>query len=220
MTTTVKLNSRNKTATRDKALVSILQGEVVVVAAEFGYFFLCDAFNQMVVNRLHEIRGDAPGTAAQVLVGSVTAVSGLAADFDSDWQKVVTAFWPGLLTVQLAPQRALNWDLGDGRQLGEFAVRVPNRPFLLSLLTKTGPLAAASAALAGQPVSRQIDDIPVAPTEIGLIVDEGELETGPASTVLRRKVIGAAGGIEVVREGAISLDELHAVLPTISSAKG
>jgi len=217
MSNIVKLTTRNKVATRDRALVALLQGEVIVVAAEHGYFYLCDAFNHIAVNRLHELRGDKPGTAAQVLIGKVTAVSGLAADFDSDWQKVVNAFWPGLLTVQLAPQSALSWDLGDSRALSEFAVRVPNRDFLLSLLAKSGPLAAASASLTGQPPLRDLQYISAFRNDLTLMIDEGVLPEGPASTVLRRPK--ADGPIQAVRLGAIGLEELQEVLPTISAAK-
>ena len=217
MSNIVKLNSRNKTAVRDRALVALLQGEVVVVAAEHGYLYICDAFNQIAVARIHELRADPVGTAAQVLIGKVTAVSGLATDFDSDWQKVVGAFWPGLLTIQLAPQAALSWDLGDGRALSEFAVRVPQRDFLLSLLAKSGPLAAASASTAGQAPNRDMTYIPAMPNEVGLLVDEGVIPAGPASTVLRRQMRG--GPIVAQRIGAISLEQLQAVLPTIVALK-
>ena len=217
MTDIVKLTTRNKTALRDRALVALLQGEVVVVAAEHGYLYICDAFNPTAVNRLHLLRGDAPGTAAQVLIGKVNAVSGLAMDFDSDWQKVVNAFWPGLLTIQLPPQAALNWDLGDGRALSEFAIRVPQRDFLLSILARSGPLAAASASLAGQPPIRDISEVSASPSEVGVQIDEGVLSEGPASTVLRRARDGS--GIEASRIGAITLEELQEVVPTISTPK-
>jgi L-threonylcarbamoyladenylate synthase len=213
----VKLTTRNKTATRDRALVALLQGEVIVVAAEHGYLYACDAFNQTAVSRLHMLRGDQPGVSAQVLIGKITAVSGLASDFDSDWQKVASAFWPGLLTAQLAPQSALNWDLGDGRALSEFAVRIPSREFLLSLLIRSGPLAVGSATSAGHPPVREVTFIPAMPTEVALQIDEGELPAGPASTVLRRSKDGS--GLEIVREGEISLAELQALLPSISAPK-
>lgn len=214
MSNVVKLNSRNKNAVRDRALVALLQGEVVVVAAEHGYLYVCDAFNHGAVNKLHALRGDQPGTSAQVLIGKVTAVGGLATDFDSDWQKVVNAFWPGLLTVQLAPQSALSWDLGDGRALSEFALRIPQREFLLSLLGRSGPLAAASASVVGQPPLRDLTYLPPSPEAIGVQVDEGVLPEGPASTVLRRK---SGGGIEAARIGAISLEALQEVVPTITA---
>ena len=217
MSNSVKLTTRNKTATRDRALVALLQGEVIVVAAEHGYLYACDAFNQTAVSRLHMLRGDQPGVSAQVLIGKIMAVSGLASDFDSDWQKVASAFWPGLLTAQLAPQSALSWDLGDGRALFEFAVRIPSREFLLSLLIRSGPLAVGSATSAGHPPVREVTFIPDMPTEVALQIDEGELPAGPASTVLRRSKDGS--GLEVVREGAISLAELQALLPSISAPK-
>ena len=130
---------------------------------------------------------------------------------------MVNAFWPGLLTVQLAPQSALSWDLGDGRALPEFAVRVPNREFLLSLLAKSGPLAAASASLAGQPPLRDLQYISAMPNDLTLMINEGVLPEGPASTVLRRP--STSGPIQAVRLGAIGLEELQEVLPTISAAK-
>ena len=218
MSAIVKLTSRNKTAVRDRALLALLQGEVIVIAAEHGYLYACDAFNQTAVTRIHTLRGDAPGIAAQVLIGKVTAVSGLATDFDSDWQKVVNTFWPGLLTVQLAPQSALRWDLGDGGVLGEFAVRIPNREFLLSLLARSGPLAVASASLARQPALQDISLVTAEPSEVGLQIDEGHLPSGPASTVLRRSTDGINSGIVMKRAGAITLEQLQAIVPTISPA--
>ncbi len=217
MSNIVKLTSRNKSAVRDRALVALLQGEVIVAAAEHWYLYICDAFNQIAVNRLHELRGDQPGTAAQVLIGKVSAVSGLARDFDSEWQKVAAAFWPGLVTIQLAPQAALSWDLGDGRVLAEFAVRVPGREFLLSLLARSGPLAAASASISGQPPNRDMTYIPAMPNEVGLMIDEGVLPEGASSTVLRRK--SARAPIEAQRIGAVSLEQLQVVLPTIVALK-
>lgn len=217
MSEIAKLTTRNKTALRDRALVALLQGEVIVVAAEHGYLFACDAFNPTVVARLHLLRGDQPGTAAQVLIAKVNAVSGLAMDFDSEWQRIVNAFWPGLLTIQLAPQSALSWDLGDGRALAEFAIRVPQRAFLLALLSRSGPLAVASAAMAGQPAIREISGVTASLSELGVLIDEGVLLEGPASTVLRRPKSGV--GIEALRIGAISLAQLQEVVPTIVAAK-
>jgi tRNA A37 threonylcarbamoyladenosine synthetase subunit TsaC/SUA5/YrdC len=149
-----------------------------------------------------------------VLVGSANGASGVATDFDESCRKLSEAFWPGLLTLQLAPNPSLPWDLGDGRSLGEFALRSPNREFILALLARSGPLAAASASLAGQGPSLEINAIAANLAEIALFVDEGVLEAGPLSTVLRRAVIGERG-LEVLREGAISLSEIRKHLPEV-----
>lgn len=220
MSEILTLGSGPISAAIDRTLVSLLQGEIVVVASEHAYMYLCDAFNAGAVERIHGLRGDKPGTAAQVMVGSVAAVSGLAQDFDSEWQKIAETFWPGLLTMQLAPQPALNWNLGDDRSLGEFALRIPNREFILALLKRSGPLAAASAAQAGNPASRTLNEVPALQSEIGVFVDEGELPQGPVSSVLRRSIIGAAGGIELFREGAISLPQLQEVVASVTAIAG
>ena len=59
--------------------------------------------------------------------------------------------------------------------------------------------------------------IPAMPNEVGLLVDEGVIPEGPASTVLRRQMRG--GPIVAQRIGAISLEQLQAVLPTIVALK-
>jgi tRNA threonylcarbamoyl adenosine modification protein (Sua5/YciO/YrdC/YwlC family) len=215
MSEIVDLTGGVTSAAIDRTLVSILQGEVVVVAAEHAYMYLCDAFNPTAVQRIHGLRGDKAGTAAQVMVGSVAAVSGLAKDFDTEWQQIAENFWPGLLTMQLAPQSALNWDLGDNRTLGEFALRIPSREFILALLKRSGPLAAASAAPAGSAPSRELNSVPALQSEIGVFIDEGVLPEGPISTVLRRSIIGTEGGIELFREGAITLESIQSIVPTV-----
>jgi hypothetical protein len=42
------------------------------------------------------------------------------------------------------------------------------------------------------------------------------LPEGPVSSVLRRGVIGASGGIELVREGVITLADLQEIVPGVS----
>ena len=43
-------------------------GEVIIVAAEYGYVYLADAFDAQAVKTIHILRGDAPGVAAQVFI--------------------------------------------------------------------------------------------------------------------------------------------------------
>ena len=179
---------------------AIAAGEIVVVPLEHSYAFACDAFNQNAVARMHEIRGAAIGTAAQVLISSSDTLAGVAHFVPDDMAKLAKRFWPGELTLQVAPNIFLNWDLGDAG----------------SLVTKTGPLAIASIAGAGQPALREIASN-LAP-EISHVFDAGVLPAGEASTVIRMRVIGTDSGLEVLRVGAITLEQLREVLPEISEA--
>jgi tRNA threonylcarbamoyl adenosine modification protein (Sua5/YciO/YrdC/YwlC family) len=211
------LDSQNFAGCIDRGLISILRGGIVVVAAEHGYMYACDAFNQSSVAKIHQLRGDQPRTACQVMVGNTSSVSGIAQDFDEQWQKLAEQFWPGLLTMQLMQQPALSWDLGDAGSLAEFALRVPSSQFLLKLLEQSGPLAVASAAPAGQGVLASLNNF-VGGSGIAVQIDEGLLPSGPLSTVVRKSVIGAKSALEVTRVGAISLAQLQSAIPDISAS--
>lgn len=195
---------------------AISAGGIIVVPLEHSYAYACDAFNQSAVARMHELRGAAIGTAAQVLIASIDTLAGVAHFVPDDMKLLAQRFWPGELTLQVAPNIFLNWDLGDAGALGEFAVRVPNSDFILALLTKTGPLAIASLARAGEPALREL------PATLGpavsQIFDAGVLPIGEPSSVVRMRVIGSDAGLEVLRVGAITLRELREVLPEISEA--
>ena len=195
---------------------AIAAGEVVVVPLEHSYAYACDAFNQSAVARMHELRGAAVGTAAQVLISSIDTLAGVAHFVPDEMQQLAKRFWPGELTLQVAPNSFLNWDLGDAGSLGEFAVRVPKSDFVLALLGKTGPLAIASLSSVGKPALGKIPS--TLDSKISLVQDVGELPFGEPSTVVRMKVIGTDSGLEVLRVGAITLAQLREVLPEISQA--
>lgn len=211
------LTEDNFESARDAAKAAINNGAIVVLPAEHGYIYACDAFNHDAVSRVHTLRGDPAYTACQVIVGSASVLAGLATDFDSELQTLTSTFWPGLLTIHVMPHYGLNWDLGDGGELSEFAVRVPEAQLLREVADSTGPLAIASAAIVGRPASREISFIPALESSIEVYVDQGRLPEGPASTIIRRRVLGTEGGLELLREGAISLAQLQAVLPSITA---
>lgn len=203
------------TATVAQVAELLSGGGIAVLAAEHGYIYACNAFDLEAVNEIHTLRGDPDFTAAQVMVGGTEVLTGLARDFDTEMKSLADSFWPGLLSIQLMPQSALSWDLGDHGELSEFVVRIPDREFLRAVAKATGPIAVASAAIAGQGASSQIDFVPAHESSIAIYVDEGELPAGPASTMIRRAILGKPGGLEIARPGAISQEEIAAVLPTI-----
>jgi tRNA threonylcarbamoyl adenosine modification protein (Sua5/YciO/YrdC/YwlC family) len=202
-------------------VAALKNGELVILPLENGYVLAADAFNSLAIGKINSIRGASVGTALQVIVGSAAMAKGVAADFDEDCQRLAAAFWPGALTLQLAPQNGLNWDLGDGATLGEFAIRVPAQPFTQLVLAQSGPLAIAIAAPAGQPAPTALvsgSPVMVMISQVKIAVDAGQLPLVERSTVIRRSVIGASGGLELLREGAISLTQVQEVIPGIELA--
>ena len=197
----------------DTAVRYLKSGEVIIAAAEHGYVYLADAFDKDAVKAIHILRGDRTNVVAQVFIGDIKVLTGITARLTQEHDNLLKAFWPGLLSVTMKSQLALSWDLGDERRLGKVNVRLPNRKFLNARLLKTGPLAAASVALTGESAILDLTKVSIYESDIGVIFDEGQLESGQLSTWIDL----SENEITVIRVGDISLEQLRSIVPTIST---
>lgn len=211
MINTIDINSGELDAHVDQALQWIRSGLIIAAPLENGYVYLADAFDQDAVRAMHVLRGDELGVAAQVLISSQEVIDGIARDISVGARVLMSVFWPGQLSFNLSPQRGLTWDLGDGKRLAQVSVRVPSVEFTLSLVRKSGPLAVSSAAPAGQPPILDVKDISAREYDVAGIFDAGILTPRPVSTV----VSDNETVVEVIREGAVSVDKLREALPEI-----
>lgn len=195
-----------------RALKELRDGFVIVAPLEHGYVYLTDAFAPYSVRSMHVLRKDPDGVAAQVLAHSAQTVTGIARDISDETKALMDEFWPGLLSLNLKPMRALTWDLGDDTELDLFSVRVPKSKFVKAILKEFGPLAVASASPAGQPPMLKINRTDVKEWDVAAVFDNGPLKRGPRTTVVEV----SKSGLRIVREGAISRDALSAVAPSLS----
>lgn len=211
MINTIDINSGDIDINVDQALQWIRAGLIIAAPLENGYVYLADAFDQDAVRAMHVLRGDALGVAAQVLIAGQGVIDGIVRDVSTSARTLMSNFWPGQLTFNLTPQRGLTWDLGDDKRLAKISVRVPSAEFVLALLGKSGPLAVSSVAPAGQPPILDASKITAREYDVAGIFDAGILAPASLSTV----VSDNERGVEVVREGAISIGKLREVLPEI-----
>lgn len=204
--------SSDMAALSEIAAAALRDGQLIIAPMEHAYIFVADAFNHGAVKKMHILRGDSLGVAAQVLVGDLKMARGITHEFSGTLTQICERFWPGLLTVKIAPAQGLVWNLGDDRTLEQIAIRVPASEFLRSVALATGPLAVASAATTGAAPRRKSGLFPVRESEYAYLFDAGELPEGEVSTV-----IAANGdGITLTRAGAITLAELREVTPNIA----
>ena len=195
----------------ERAVASLRNGEVIIAPLEHSYVFVSDAFNHGAVRQIHQLRDDARGVASQVIVGDSHMARGITGEFGATFQSLISKFWPGMLTVNVAPAKGLVWDLGDARSLDLISIRVPKVDFLRRVALASGPLAIGSAALAGRPAPRTTIFFPAKQSDYSTLFDGGDLTEGPLSTVVYVK----DDGVMVQRIGAISLAELREVTPNI-----
>jgi tRNA threonylcarbamoyl adenosine modification protein (Sua5/YciO/YrdC/YwlC family) len=197
----------------ESALRYLRAGEVIIAAAEHGYVYLANAFDKDAVNAIQILRTNSPGVTLQVLVRDRNMALGLSAALTVQQQSLLDKFWPGLLSVTVKAQPGLTWNLGDDRRLGKVNLRSPKKKFLQAILEHSGPLATSSAARAGKSAVVDSNTLEVYENDIGAIFDESVLQVGPLSTLIEF----SENEITLMREGAISLEDLKALVPTISA---
>lgn len=197
----------------DTALRYLRSGEVIIAAAEHGYVYLANAFDKEAVNAIQILRANPAATTLQVLVCDKRMASGVSTALTVQQEALLEKFWPGLFSVTVKAQPGLTWNLGDDRRLGKVNLRAPNRGFISALLEQSGPLATSSAALVGKPTILDLNTLNIYESDVGAIFDEAVLPAGPLSTWVEF----SENEITLQRVGAISLEQLQALVPTISA---
>ncbi|HAN71690.1 MAG TPA: threonylcarbamoyl-AMP synthase [Actinobacteria bacterium] len=198
------------------ALAAVRRGDLVIIPTESVYAIATDAFSERGVAALREAKGYDDAVPLPLMVGGRSMVAGIAARISDDARCLMESFWPGALTVLLQPQPTLAWSLAPGAPL---AVRMPLHPVALSLLAATGPLVVTTANVPGLAAPMDVDD---AVAQLGhvaaLALDAGSLggTTALASTVVDTTVEPP----RVVRDGAISVDELRQRCPGVIPSDG
>ena len=194
------------------ASLAVQRGQVIVIPTDTVYGVAADAFDADAVAALLAVKGRGREMPPPVLVSAATTLDALAVDVPDYARALIKEFWPGPLTVVCKQQASLRWDLGDSR--GTVAVRMPDHEIALELLERTGPLAVSSANKTGLVPATDAD---VAEEMLGeyvaLVVDGGPTPGSEASTIV--DVTTTPG--RVLRRGALSLDELNAVLEPLGA---
>ena len=193
-----------------QAVAALQRGELVVLPTDTVYGVAADAFSPAAVERLLAAKGRGRDMPVPVLVGDVRGLHGLAADVTEQMQAVVDAHWPGPLTIIVPAAASLAWDLGETR--GTVAVRMPQHPVALDVLSSTGPLAVSSANRTGHPPPATADE---AERQLGAAVAV-YLEAGSSGEAVASTIVDLTGERPVVRRaGALAVEDLRDVLPEL-----
>lgn len=189
------------------------RGALVVLPTDTVYGVAANAFDAAAVQRLLDAKGRGRQSPPPVLVPGMDTVRALAADVPEPVERLAEAFWPGGLTIVLPARTSLSWDLGDTR--GTVAVRMPDHPIALELLEEVGPLAVSSANLTGLPAAQSATAAHgMLGDRVAVYLDAGLSAGGVASTIVDATSLvgGEEPVVRVLREGAVSRDQLRDVL--------
>src|SRR5215218_2572328 len=191
---------------------AVQRGEVVVLPTDTVYGVGADAFDAAAVAAVLAAKGRGRNV-PPVLVPNARTLDGIATDLSADARELVSAFWPGPLTLVCRAQPALDWDLGDTH--GTVAVRMPLHRVALALLELTGPMAVTSANRTGHPPATTVDE---AVEQLGDAV-RVYLDGGPTASSAASTIVDVTGDVpRVLRAGPVDLDRLRAVVPDVLAA--
>jgi L-threonylcarbamoyladenylate synthase len=186
----------------------IAGGGVAVFPADGLYGLACDPVDAAAVERIHRLKGRDEGKSSAVMYLAPLAMRELVESLGPRTREAVGALLPGPLTLVVAnPQR-------------RYPLACREDPEKLGLRLIEGPLAGAmcplfqtSANRSGEPPPASFEQVPaeiVAGAD--LAIDDGAL-TGLPSTVVDLSRYDETGEWTVLREGAVSSDDLGRMLP-------
>jgi len=188
------------------AAEEISLGNLVVYPTETVYGIGADIFNQGAVKKLFQVKRRPFDMALSVAVSDRKMMESVAV-LDDNADKLIKAFLPGPLTIIIKKQPEVPDIVTSSSQ--KVGIRIPDHPLALELLKRTGPMVATSANIHSHPdsveVNAAIDDFGAA---VSAYIDCGRCTLGKPSTIVWLE----NGEIEIIRQGAISREQIKEVL--------
>ena len=173
----------------DKALIekagSILrEGGLVAFPTETVYGIGADALNEMAVEEIFYAKGRPSDNPLIIHIGKKEDVFLYAKDIPEAAHRLMSAFWPGPLTLVLKKLSIIPDIITGG--LDTVAIRMPANPIAKGIILASGcPIAAPSANRSGRPSPTEaghvIEDLT---GRVDMIIDGGSTLIGLESTVL------------------------------------
>jgi tRNA threonylcarbamoyl adenosine modification protein (Sua5/YciO/YrdC/YwlC family) len=183
---------------------ALASGRVVAIPTDTVYGLAVDPFRSGATDRLFALKARPREVRLPVLVAGEEQVLEVAANVSDLARRLMSAFWPGALTVVLPRRPHSSADLGaDGPTV---AVRCPAHPVPVAVCKITGPLATTSANVHGQDPLTTADAVRSTFADALAMVLDGGTCAGLPSTI----VDCAGPEPELLRPGLIPWEEIVA----------
>jgi L-threonylcarbamoyladenylate synthase len=200
-----KINPRDPEPEITAEAAAIIKKEgVVVFPTRCLYGLAADAMNPVAVERIFEIKHRPQHNPILVLIDSRSQLEMLVEKIPPAADAMMTAFWPGRVTLVLEARNSLPVRLTA--QTGKIGVRLAGHPVAAALIQQSGcPITGTSANRSGNPGCYRLSELdPSVAGQVDLILDAGELRGGVGSTVV--DVTGQKP--RILREGEVGAAEI------------
>lgn len=185
---------------------AIGNGKMVVYPTDTLYGLGANIFDESAVKKVYMVKGRPFDMPLSVAVANTEMLEEIAV-LDERARILVEAFLPGPLTL-LVTKKAVVPDILISASV-EVGIRIPDHPFALKLTEEAGPITSTSANIHSNPdpvsVKNAVEDLGEA---VEYYIDCGDAEIGLPSTIVQL----SDDDIEIIRKGAIPVEEIEAAL--------
>jgi len=186
----------------------IAAGGVAVFPADTVYGLACDPTSREAIARLYALKGRPADKPAAVMFFSLEPALAALPELGPRTRRALQALLPGPVTL-LLPNPLARYPLACGHDPWTLGLRVPAAGVLADV---TVAVMQSSANRSGATDPRSLDDVDAALCEgADLVVDGGTLP-GTPSSVVDLRAYGSHGTWELLREGALTRDDVAATL--------
>jgi L-threonylcarbamoyladenylate synthase len=186
----------------DQAEELLISGSVVALPTETVYGLAALFTLPHAIEKIYALKGRPRQNPLIVHVNDPYLVRFYTKEVPLEAETLMTAFWPGPLTLVLPANIEKVPDIVRSGK-STVAFRVPSHPIISSILKNVGPIVAPSANLSGKPSATTLKHVE---DDFGLnfpVVDGGEIEKGVESTIL----VYTEGVWKIGRLGSISPED-------------
>jgi len=185
------------------AAATLRRGGIVAYPTETFYGLGALAADERALDRLARAKLRPEGKPLPLLAADRAQVDSVAV-LEGPAARVADRLWPGPLTLVLPARAGVHPGITAGT--GTVGIRIPGSAVARALAASAGGvLVSTSANPSGGPPPTRVDEIdPALLRELDGVLDAGPTPGGRPSTVVAIE----AGGLRVVRAGAVSLEDL------------
>jgi tRNA threonylcarbamoyl adenosine modification protein (Sua5/YciO/YrdC/YwlC family) len=223
-------------------LVALLaRGGVLAIPTESSYGLAVAPGNAAGVAAVYRLKRRELGKPLPVVIAGLDQLAGLGIATDLPILKLLSAFWPGPLTVVLPIAGAgAAGALPAAAGTGTLAIRIPGHPQLIGLLSRLGHGLTATSAnrSGGEPILDPRQAAELLAGQPAMVVDGGFLPGGLPSTLVapvaptaplaQTPAAGSAGAggpeggwcVEVLRAGRYPVERLRERLHVVAARAG